>query len=1044
MTSDKPTYEELERRVRELESAKCDVKRAEEELPDTDGGLLSIFDGIDEPVYVSDPVTYEMIFVNRVLQDLFGAIGDKKCYEYLQHRDSPCPFCTNDKIFDETGDGSYVWEHNNEAAGRWYRCIDKAIRWPDGRRVRYEMAVDITDRKHAEEDLRQREESLATTLHSIGDGVISTDANGLVVNMNPVAENLCGWTLDDAVGKPLSAVFRIVNAFTRETVQDPVFQVLQTGRVFGLANHTLLLAKDGREYQIADSAAPIRDRKGEAKGVVLVFRDVTEQYDIEEKLRLSRERYDLAMEVKHEGVWDWNLITDETYFDDRYYTMAGYEPNDFPQDFAAWAERVHPDDLPKARKAIQVYLTGKSDAYDTEFRFRRKDNSWIWIRGRGKVFERAADGTPLRMVGTHTDVTERKGAESALNESEALLSNLFNSIQDGLSVLDRDLNVIKVNRLMEDWYAPNMPLVGKKCYECYQNADNPCNPCPALRSLESGKTETDTVRGLPGSSVGWIELYAYPIRDSESGETSGVVEFVRDITDRKESDDALKRSHNRLLTILDGIDATIYVADMDSHEILFMNKNMVDSFGRDLTGEICWDVFRGETGPCPHCTNSQLIDAEGKPAGLIVWQGKNPITGRWYVNYDRAIEWTDGRLVRIEIATDITELKEMEDQLRRSQRMEAIGTLAGGIAHNFNNVLMGIQGRASLMMMDKNSSSPDYEHLKEIEEYVRSAAELTKDLLGFARGGKYEVKPIDLNELIKQESSLFSRTRKEIRVVEKHQQDLWAVEADHGQIRQVLLNLYVNAWQAMPGGGDLYVYTENVTIDEEYVKPFDIAPGRYVKVSVTDTGTGMDDFTREKVFDPFFSTKDKREGSGLGLASVYGIVKNHGGFINVYSEKGAGTTFNVYLPASDIEPVQKGPIQDPHGIHYGQGTVLLVDDEAMILEVGRIMLEKLGYRVLVAAGGREALDIYGRQMEEIDLVILDMIMPGMNGGDVHDRLKAMNENVKVLLASGYSLNGQAKEIMDRGCSGFIQKPFALGELSRKVKELFELQNTASP
>jgi CheY-like chemotaxis protein len=341
------------------------------------------------------------------------------------------------------------------------------------------------------------------------------------------------------------------------------------------------------------------------------------------------------------------------------------------------------------------------------------------------------------------------------------------------------------------------------------------------------------------------------------------------------------------------------------------------------------------------------------------------------------------------------------------------------------------------MKMGKNPSEPDYEHLKGIEEYVKNAVELTRDLLGYARGGKYEVKPTDLNILIKRENRMFGRTRREIRVHEKYEKDLWTVEVDQSQIKQALLNLYVNAWQAMPGEGELYIQTENATLDTGYIKPFDITPGRYVKVTVTDTGAGMDVATRERIFDPFFSTKDVGHGSGLGLASVYGIIKNHGGFINVYSERGEGTTFSIYLPASEREAEEEGPDPKRHEIHYGQGSILLVDDEDMIVEVGKAMLEKLGYQAIIARSGQEALNLYEKQREDIDLVILDMIMPGMGGGETYDRLREIDGDVQVILSSGYSIEGKAKEIMDRGCSGFIQKPFAMEELSRKVREALD-------
>jgi nitrogen-specific signal transduction histidine kinase/CheY-like chemotaxis protein len=384
---------------------------------------------------------------------------------------------------------------------------------------------------------------------------------------------------------------------------------------------------------------------------------------------------------------------------------------------------------------------------------------------------------------------------------------------------------------------------------------------------------------------------------------------------------------------------------------------------------------------------------------------------------------------------DISEKKRLEAQLQQAQKLESLGTLAGGVAHDFNNLLMGIQGRTSLMMIETESYHPHYEHLREIENYVISAAELTKQLLGFARGGKYEVKPTDLNTLITQNSRMFGRTKKEISIHRKYEDDLWMVAVDQGQIDQVLLNIYVNAWQAMPGGGDLYIQTENVTLDLNFVSPYGLPPGKYVKVSVTDTGIGMDESTLKRVFDPFFSTKTKERGTGLGLASAYGIVQNHDGIITAYSVKDQGATFSIYLPATDKSaPAERKPDQEILG---GTETILLVDDEEMILSAGRKMLEKMGYTVITAENGQKAIAAFSADQAGIDMVVLDMVMPEMSGGDTYDRLKHIDPAIKVLLSSGYSVNGQATDILNRGCNGFIQKPFDLKSFSRKIREVLD-------
>jgi len=387
------------------------------------------------------------------------------------------------------------------------------------------------------------------------------------------------------------------------------------------------------------------------------------------------------------------------------------------------------------------------------------------------------------------------------------------------------------------------------------------------------------------------------------------------------------------------------------------------------------------------------------------------------------------------VIRDITEQKKLEAQFHRAQRLESIGTLAGGVAHDFNNLLTGIQGNTSLMLMDIDRNHPLYERLTFIERHVKDGAALTRRLLGFVQGGKYEVTPADMNEVINDNSDMFIRTRKDIVMTRNLREGVWTTEVDRGQIAQVLLNLFLNASQAMPNGGEIYVETDNVVLDEAYTRPYGRESGRYVKVSVTDTGEGMDDKTMEHIFDPFFSTKERGLGSGLGLASSYGIIQNHQGIINVYSEKGIGSTFNIYLPATGVVLKKSGERSDT--LMRGTETILLVDDEQPVLKIGSEMMSKLGYTVIAVQDGTQALDIYRTRGESIDLVVLDMIMPGMGGDEVFDALQNIDPSVRVLLASGYSVNGRAQRVLEKGCRGFIQKPFTLSAVSRKLRTILD-------
>jgi two-component system cell cycle sensor histidine kinase/response regulator CckA len=389
----------------------------------------------------------------------------------------------------------------------------------------------------------------------------------------------------------------------------------------------------------------------------------------------------------------------------------------------------------------------------------------------------------------------------------------------------------------------------------------------------------------------------------------------------------------------------------------------------------------------------------------------------------------------VSLQRDVSHEVRLEMQLRQAQKMEAIGTLAGGIAHDFNNLLMGIQGNISLSLLEVNSDSPLTKSLKKIEQYVQNGVDLTKQLLGFARGGKYEISLLNINKLLKEQNLMFGRTNKDIVFENESNPDLWSVEADRGQIEQVLMNVYLNAIQAMPGGGTLTTRTENVIIDQDQYNPYFVKAGRYIRITIEDTGVGMDEKIQQRIFDPFFTTKEMGRGTGLGLASVYGIIKNHEGFINVYSKKGKGARFEINLPASGKLVLNKEKAREE--FVRGKETVLLVDDEDMIIDVAQRMLDKLGYKVFTARDGKEAVEVFRKHKEKIDVIVLDMIMPKMSGGEAFDQMKKIVPDIKVLLSSGYSINGQASEILNRGCNGFIQKPFNLQNLSKSLRTILE-------
>ncbi|MFZ3115966.1 MAG: ATP-binding protein [Syntrophales bacterium] len=483
--------------------------------------------------------------------------------------------------------------------------------------------------------------------------------------------------------------------------------------------------------------------------------------------------------------------------------------------------------------------------------------------------------------------------------------------------------------------------------------------------------------------------------------------------------------------ILKNSEDIIMTADLDG-KVVFITPNVVSLLKcqpSDLMGRHIHAFYEGQKETARMLTEKLLAEKEIRSLEITMRRADGetfPASLSAFLLTDQ-----DGHASRITfIYKDITDKKRLEEQLLQARKMEAIGTLAGGIAHDFNNLLMGIHGYTSLMLLNMSPGHPHWEMLKSIEEQVQSGADLTRKLLGFAQGEKYEAKPTDMNDLVKKSAKIFGRTKKEIRLHGRYDKNLLTTEVDASQMEHVLLNLYINAWQAMPEGGDIYLETINVRLDELCTQPYNVPAGSYVKVSVSDSGVGMDEETKRRIFEPFFTTKERCRGTGLGLASAYGIVKSHGGFIKVHSEKGKGTTVTFFLPASHGIVVKQ--TLSHVRLQKGSETILVIDDEEVTLHVTKEMLASLGYLALGAGSGREGVEIYRQNTADIAIVILDMIMPGMSGFETFEALKQINPDVNILLSSGYSLNGQAKAIIDRGCRGFIQKPFGIEELSAKI------------
>ncbi|MBW1785997.1 MAG: PAS domain S-box protein [Deltaproteobacteria bacterium] len=773
----------------------------------------------------------------------------------------------------------------------------------------------------------------------------------------------------------------------------------------------------------------------------LILKISTQMASAQKALHESEGRYRNILETIEEGYFEVDLSGNLTFVNEAVCRFSGYSReqllgmNNREYVTRETARRMY-------RVFSEIYRTGKPS--------RMTHYEVITKSGEHKVIElstslmRDVAENPIGFKGMTRDITERRHGEQALRESEEKYRQLVDHAPTGIYEIDFTTGqFISVNDVMCEYtgYTKEefktlspFEMLSEESAEAFMKR---------LEKMLAGETQPENVeykiRGKSGREF-WVLLnssFTY-----EDGKPIRATAVVHDISERKLAEEALQQSEERYRTLVENTLDGYFICRIPSGRFLFLNQRICQLFGYTMTEGLnlaLWDVIDPDDhdkirGRLDAKTEDKEISADRKTFTAVNKKGDN-----FRIEMSTSVVTFRGEQALQGVLRDITEHEALQKQLQQAQRMEAIGTLAGGFAHDFNNLLMGIWGNISLMHVNMNKKHPQYGRLKNIESFIKSGADLTRQLLGFARGGKYQVEPTDPNVIMDKTAAMFGRTKKEIRIHTTYLEDIWTVEIDRSQIEQVFLNLYVNAWQAMPEGGDLHLSTENVIMNESYADQLGLTPGRYAKMSVADTGIGMDEETQGKIFDPFFTTKEMERGTGLGLASAYGIVKNHNGLITVQSEKGLGTTLDVYLPASEKTAEKEKTVLG--NFQRGSEGILLVDDEEAILEVGKEMMEYLGYHVLTADSGREALETYGKNRGRIDMVVLDMIMPDMSGGAAFERLKEMDPAVKVLLCSGYSEDGQAKEIMSHGCNGFIQKPFNLMDLSQKVRDILEEQRT---
>jgi PAS domain S-box-containing protein len=631
-------------------------------------------------------------------------------------------------------------------------------------------------------------------------------------------------------------------------------------------------------------------------------------------------------------------------------------------------------------------------------------------------------------------------SEDTFKAASKMWRDIFDAMSEALCLLDMDLRIVQCNRAyIELVNRREADIIGKPCWEVVHGTDRPIADCPCRKVREYRRRQTIQI------ALGdrHFEAAVDP-RFDEQGRIAGYIHIMTDITARKQTEIALQEARHTLVTILDSIDATIYVADMQTHEILFMNRHMKETFDGDFTGQKCWRAFHHRDDVCEQCTDAKLLDDQGNPGGACVREGYNTVTDRWYVYYDRAIRWIDGRNVHLQVATDITEIKAMEKerqhteaQLRQAQKMEAIGTLAGGIAHDFNNILSAILGYSELALDDALHGRASANYIREILKAGGRARDLVFQILTFSRQTETEAKPITVRPIVKEALKLLRASLPSTIAIAGNTHCNAIVEADPIQIHQVIMNLCTNAGHAMrPTGGTLEV---NLTKEALSGNPTDqqpaALPGEYLKIAVSDTGPGIDKEILDRIFDPYFTTKQKGEGTGMGLAVVQGIVQNCNGFVTVDTRPGRGACFNVYLPIIRMdEPVQtKITVAVPGGHEH----ILFVDDEPPLADLSKQILERMGYRVTIKTSSLEALELFKDNPNAFDLVISDMTMPHMTGDVLTRRLREVRPRIPVIICTGYSEKVTQEMIDMLNIRALIMKPIIRDELLLTVRRVID-------
>ena len=897
----------------------------------------------------------------------------------------------------------------------------------------------------SEEALRSSEARYRELIEKANSIILRMDCEGRICFLNEFGQRFFGYAGPEVIGQNVVGTIVPENDSAGKNLRAMIADLGRRPEYYSV-NENENMRRDGTRVWISWTNTPLCDAAGGISEILCVGNDITGRKRAEEALRRERERLEFVIAGSRLGTWEWNVQNNETVFNEIWAQILGYMLAELmPYSYETWKQLVHPDDLRRAEEALARCVKGEVIDYDCEFRMRHKDGHWVWILDRGRVVTRDGEGRPLSMFGTHTDITTIKRAEEELQASNDLLS-LFvkhSPIHAYIKeVTPTESRVLKASDNFQDMIGiPASEMLGKTMHELFPAAFAAKITEDDWQVASRGEI-LQVDEDLNGRSYTTIK---FPIQLGEKNLLAG---YTIDLTDSRRAEAALLESEATFRNIVQATPMGIHLYQLQPDgRLVFAGANPAADtlLGLDnaqfvgMTPEEAFPPLRDTE--LPERYRRAAVYGEHWQAEHTSCAGSN--TGSVFEVH--AFQMSPGKVVVL--FNEITARKRAEEekdklqaQLTQAQKMESIGRLAGGVAHDFNNMLSVILGHSELALAGLTPSHPLYGSLQNICKAAERSADLTRQLLAFARKQTAILKVLDLNETVQGMLDMLRRLiGEDIELAWLPGGNLGKVNMDASQIDQILVNLFLNARDAIGDTGKVTIETAAVTVDERYCAGHpDAVPGEYVLLAVSDNGCGMDAGMLSQLFEPFFTTKAVGKGTGLGLATVYGIVKQNNGFIMVYSEPGQGTTFKVYLPRHTSAAGPETDLETASPAESGSETILLVEDEPMILDMVAEMLQSLGYNVLPTVTPGEAMHAAREHAGDIHLVVTDVIMPEMNGRVLCRNLLALYPHLKCVYMSGYTANVIAHHgVLNEGVH-FVQKPFTLSLLAATIREALDV------